>query len=172
MIRKRILAAAAALLLLTGCTGRKNTDTGMVNYEAYFHAVESNAKFEESSRYYTLSTEMNEMPDGTYRYYVIVDDPQIAMYEIKVLAVEKDATFEKSVKMMPSSGILDDAVSMIPGQVNSEGGFVKGIALSGECTEPQITLSVLVAWKDKNGQKETREFLTVTAAVEEAQAGS
>ncbi len=170
-MRKKLTAVLAAVLILAGCRSGKNTDTGMVNYEGYFRAVEANAKFEESSLYYTVSTEMNQMADGTYRYYLIIDEPKIAMYDIVILAVENNAEFERTSKMMPSSGIFDDAVSMIPGQVNSAAGYVKGIALSGETDQPTVELRVQVRWNDKNRQKETREFLTVTAAMEAEGAG-
>jgi hypothetical protein len=66
-------------------------------------------------------------------------------------------------------GIFDEPKSMIPGQVDTENGFVKGIALSGESTESTINLKVLVQWTDKTKNTRNREFLKYALAADNIQ---
>jgi hypothetical protein len=83
------------------------------------------------------------------------------MYDIVIMAVEDNRPYEEAVKMMPSSGIFDATSSMIPNQVNSKAGFVKGLIISGECDEEPVELDIMVEWKDRSGKNATREFLTM-----------
>jgi hypothetical protein len=84
------------------------------------------------------------------------------MYDIVIMTVEDERPYQEAVKMMPSSGIFDAASSMIPNQINSKAGFVKGLIVSGECAEDSIVLSFMVEWKDKSRKNTTREFLRFT----------
>lgn len=81
------------------------------------------------------------------------------MYDAVAIAVENDVAFNDADKMMPSIGIYDDTKSMIPGQVDSANGFVKGIALSGETTDSEIILKLMVQWTDKAKKNSMREFI-------------
>ena len=42
---------------------------------------------------------MTQWDDGTYRYYVIFDEPKISMYDIVIMTVENGKPYEESVKM-------------------------------------------------------------------------
>ena len=55
--------------------------------------------------------------------------------------------------MVPSFGIFEDRVSLVPGQVNYEAGFAKGISISGESDEDHIDLLILVRWKNSSDQQ-------------------
>ena len=159
---KKLMTVLLALCI-AGCTGNRNTaDTTLQTYTAYYDAIDTNTGFKEESQYYSVTTEMTKMDDGTYRYYVLVNEPQIAMYSIVVMVVENDTAVNETSKMMPSTGIFDKAYSMIPYQINSADGFVKGIMLSGESDEAQIDLKILVEWKDKTGENTVREYLVRT----------
>lgn len=161
MLKKLITVLLAACL--AGCTGNTNpADATLQTYTAYYDAIDTNTSFKEDSLYYSVTTEMTKMDDGTYRYYVLVNEPQIAMYSIVVMIVENDIAVNETSKMMPSTGIFDKAYTMIPYQVNSADGFVKGIMLSGESDEPEISLKILVEWKDKTGENTIREYLMKT----------
>ncbi|MGM9941119.1 MAG: hypothetical protein ACI32N_03920 [Bulleidia sp.] len=154
-MKKRLTHALCALALLSGCTMKSlptdQYNTKMDEYETYYTEVISNGRYEEDSPYFSLHYEMTQVEDGTYRYYVILDDPQIAMYNIMMITVENGVAYEDCDQMMPSFGIFEDRVSMIPGQVNRQDGFVKGITISGECDQNQIDLLLLVRWKSSSG---------------------
>ena len=166
-MRKVMLIGILVLNLLCGCMEKSSRDPKITSYETYYHAVEENVKFSETSTHFHYSKEMSVLPDGTYRYYIVVDEPQHAMYQCTLLAVENDSVFSTESKMMPSLGIFDDPVIMIPNQVNTDKGYVKGIVLSGECTEPSVSIRLLVEWKDRTGKNTTREFLSFEIALEQ-----
>lgn len=166
---QKCLLALSVVLMLAGCS-KKDTDQAAkaVVYETYYRTLEDTTSFTDGSEYYTISTEMASLPDGTYRYYIIVDEPKVAMYDVVMLAIEEGVLYDSSDKMMPSIGIYDSVNSMIPGQVNSSAGFVKGMVISGECTDPEVDLRLLVEWKDKTKEKSTREFITLHIPEEES----
>ena len=158
-MRKMIFALSLAVMI-SGCAlQNKNEDAKAVVYETYYKTVEETTSFIETSDYYDISTEMVSMDDGTYRYYIIIDNPQIAMYDIVALAVEDGISYNANDRMMPSIGIYDSVNSMIPGQVNREAGFVQGLIISGETDQESITMKMIVEWKDRNRDKSYREFV-------------
>ena len=158
-MKKTICAFLICMMSMLGCSAKKTEDPRMNAYETYYHAVEDNVKYVSQSTHFHYSTEMTDLPDGTHRYYIVIDEPQHAMYQCAVLAVENEEPFAAAKKMMPSMGIQDDPVSMIPNQVNIDKGFVKGIALSGESSEASVKIRMLVEWKDRTAKNTTREFL-------------
>ena len=159
-MKRYLIPVIAGSLLLSAC-GKKGSDGDVTRYETYYRAVTENTKFTTESENYTVSAEMTQWDDGTYRYYVIFDEPRISMYDIVIMAVEDNRPYEEAVKMMPSSGIFDATSSMIPNQVNSKAGFVKGLIISGECDEEPVELDIMVEWKDRSGKNATREFLSM-----------
>ncbi len=163
---KKYLIPVIALSFLLGACGAKNTDGDVTRYETYYRAIEENTKYITASENYTISAEMTQWDDGTYRYYLIFDEPRISMYDIVIMAVEDNRPYEEAIKMMPSSGIFDATSSMIPNQVNSKAGFVKGLIISGECDEQPVELDIMVEWKDRSGKNVTREFITMELGME------
>ncbi len=160
-MRRFLLICIMTAVMLTGCGKKQETENAETTaYEGYYTTIDGTARFQDSSLYYTVSGSMARMKDGTYRYYVFIDNAQIAMYDIAVMIVEDDIPYSNSKKMMPNIGVLDETkFSMIPNQSYPEGGFVKGIALSGESEKPSVKLEMLVEWKDKTKEKTNREFL-------------
>ncbi|MGN1388186.1 MAG: hypothetical protein ACI4WR_00910 [Bulleidia sp.] len=149
------------ILLLSGCSSSGSSESAaQAAYEGYYTSIETNSSFAESSLYYSVSAEMTEMSDSTYRYYIVIDNPQIAMYDIVVMAVENDIPLASSDKMMPNIGIFDSKeYCMIPFQSNPDDGYVKGIVISGETDSNPVSLKMLVEWKDRNHENTQREFL-------------
>ena len=164
-MKKYLIPVCISGLLLCGCT-KPRQSSDVTRYETYYRAISENTKFISASEYYTISAEMTEWDDGTYRYYVIFDEPKTSMYNIVIMTVENGIPYDESVKMMPSSGIFDATSSMIPNQVNSKAGFVKGLIISGECDEDIIQLDLMVEWKDRTGKNVTREFIEMDLGME------
>lgn len=164
-MKKHLTVLIGAAVFLGACTPAK-TGGDVSRYETYYRAIEENTKFLETSEYYTVSAEMTQWDDGTYRYYVIFDEPKTSMYDIVIMAVEDNRPYEEAIKMMPSSGIFDATSSMIPNQVNSKAGFVKGLIISGECEEDTVELDMMVEWKDRTGKNITREFISFSLGME------
>ena len=103
---------------------------------------------------------MSQLPDGNYLYYVFIDEPKIAMFNIKALVMENDYIYEENDEIvLPTIGIFDDTtINMIPNQVDSELGYQKGIVLSGEASSESIILDLIVTWDNQDKSKSFREF--------------
>lgn len=168
-MKKKILNVLLSGLLLCGCT-RNSKDNlnqaGIETYETYYTEVISNGHYTETSQYFTLSYEMIRVEDGSYRYYIILDDPKIAMYNVMMIAVENGVSYQECETMVPSFGIFEDRVSLVPGQVNYEEGYVKGISISGQSDKDTMDLLILVRWKSSDGTQMSA-YIQHTVSMEE-----
>lgn len=161
-----VILAMISALFLSGCsagnqTGRVVSKAKQEEYETYYKAVLENPVFVQNSSDYDISFEMNQIPDGTYRYYIILDQAKTAMYDVIMIAVENDKAYDSATRMMPSSGIFEDPVSLIPGQVNKKDGYAKGIVMSGETDQKSVDLKILVEWSNQDHTEKNREFIGV-----------
>ena len=160
-MRKKLFVILC-MLLCTGCriTNQKPAVKGETSYEGYYRSIEGNEKFQEYSLYYDISAEMTTLADGSHRYYIFLDSPQIAMYDVTMLAVEDEIPYESAKKMMPNIGVFETAdYSLIPFQSNSKAGFMKGLVISGECEADSVNIRMLVEWSDKTIENSRREYL-------------
>ena len=164
-MKKLLKAMLITAMLLSGCMKKSDSEDVQLNtYKAYYQVVQDNTSFIASSDYYDISAEMAKV-GSTYRYYVFVDNPRIAMYSCKIMTIENDAPYSDQ-KVMPSVGITDTPNAMIPGQVLSESGYVKGLIASGEVSKPEVNLKIMVEWSDKNRSKINREFYSCIITTE------
>lgn len=159
---KKALFLLCSLLLLAGCNKSTSqySEERLAMYASYYNAVLETSSFEEYSRYFDISYEVTEN-NGTYLYYVFVDNPRIAMYDVEMIVVEGMEDYSET-DMYPSFGIFDEVeYNMLPGQVNAEKGYVRGIVTSGDTDDISKTLYVMVTWKDLTRLNQSREFLEV-----------
>ena len=158
---KKIFLCFVFVTMFVGCNRMTETNKNLsyINYQGYYEAIEENTRFNSELLYYSLDGKMSVLPDGTYRYYVFLENPQIAMYNVIFLGVENDIPFAQADKMMPSIGIFEtQKYNLIPYQSNPSRGYVKGLVISGETTDPTIRLKLLIEWTDKSHEKITREY--------------
>lgn len=160
------LFLCCGIAVLCGCAKKTDDSATLDEYQTYYNAVAENVSFASTSKNFNCELEMTQVEDGTYRYYIVMDQPVSAMYDIVAIVVENDVAYNDAEKMMPSIGIFDDTKSMIPNQVDTANGFVKGIALSGESSASTIKLKMLVQWMDKAKKNSTREFLSYTLSAD------
>ncbi len=161
---RKVLTGILCAALLSGCQMSKQKNTavkGETSYEGYYKSIEDNDRFLSYSLYYDISAEMTSMADGTHRYYIFLDSPQIAMYDVVMLAVEDDIPYASAGKMMPCIGVFESTdYSLIPFQANSKAGFMKGLVISGACTNDTVNIKMLVEWSDKTLENTRREYLS------------
>ena len=165
-MRKLFLCFLAGLTLLCGCS---KTDSNQISeekmqlYLTYYKSMTEMDRFLPSSSFYDLEVVMNQLPDGTYRYYVILDNPQVAMYDVQLLAADTRVDYNLQQTLAPSVGLFEDQeYSLIPYQSYPELGYVKGLVASGESSEVTVELLVMVSWYDYAKLNETREYLRIT----------
>ncbi len=161
-MKKFILASLMFLCLLTGCEKSEETIDPSANerYKEMINQLESRTDFKSSSEYYDISYEVAKINDG-YRFYITIDNAKVAMYGIEAIAIESDVDY--SSNMAANIGLFEDIeYSLIPNQVYTEKGFVKGVSISGVSSSENPTLYLMVTWHNKDLSVTNREFFKLT----------
>lgn len=157
---KKIMAIVVVLLLIVGCSNRNDQyyEEKLKKYEAYWNVLLNEDKFQTQSRNFDIEAELIKNGE-TYEYYISIDNPKIAMYDVEVMVVENKMPFDGNVEMVPSAGIFEnDTYTLIPNQVREDKGFKKGILLGKlDVSEPKINIRVLVIWKNYTKLESKRE---------------
>ena len=166
MIKKTFLLLLC-LILLAGC--RQKNDNSEEKYNAYLSYYQSILDYDDkqtASSNFDISLVVNKVAEGQYRYDCVITNPKVGMFDIEALMIIEDVTSSiNTSEMMPSLGIFeDDRISMIPGQVDKEKGFVEGIDLSVISDSPAIYVGVMVSFNDKNNTTITREYFHLNAS--------
>lgn len=163
-MKKIFITLLITLVCLTGCkvkTTNTVSDEKLSKYATLYQSVLANETFVGGSRYYNIEVEYLNT-DAGYNYYIVLDEAQVAMYDVEIIVVEGLLPYNE-VEMMPTIGIFDNAeYNMIPFQVNVDLSYVKGIVVSGDMDEMR-NLYALVTWKDVTRVNTYREFIEFVA---------
>ncbi len=161
---KKILITLCLCLVLTGCSfgGSSEYQAKVKRYQSLIQVILDNDKFQQEPQAFDLEVNMNQEGSG-YSYDIIVDNPKIAMYSIEIIVVENNQGFNED-KMMVSSGVFEKPRSMIPGQVNTEAGFVGGMILNALTANADVNLKILITWKDNGLANDYSELIEVNAS--------
>ncbi len=160
---KKISLIFIILISLFGCNiiNEKPENKSTTDYQSYYKALEDNDAFISNSNNYTINAEMVKLPSGKNIFYIFLDNPQIAMYDIKILAIDLDTTYETSITMAASLGIFEpDKYSLVPYQVNTNAGYYKGLMISGETVKDELDIGMIVNWYNSDRKGSNREFIS------------
>lgn len=160
-IMRRWIVLLISLAMLCGCSNKKTASKQMMQYEEDYEKVLANQNWISESSCYSLSGEMSKGNDGSYNYVLVIDEARTAMYHVSLIAVENDTPYKDANKMMPSIGIFDGPFALVPNQVNSDEGYVKGMAASGQTDESSVDLKIMVSWTNEDSSKTSEEFFHV-----------
>lgn len=163
---KKIIAILLVLLCLVGCqdSGKKDSDPNQ-RYLSIIDAINEYDSFSSGSNYFSISGEMAKINEG-YRYYITIDSPVIALYDVEAVAIEKNVDYTN--KMAANVGIFEDEqYCMIPNQKNPDKGFVSGLVISGTSEKSETTLYVYVSFKNEDYSYSHMEYLKVDVKYEE-----
>ncbi len=163
-MRKLVIGLLILLLLSTGCKKKNSEQEILLEKYAYiYQTITDNDSFNSTVDNYDLSVTMSKQSSNLYRYDITIDNPNVAMYDIEVMAVENNIEYGLTNKMMPTIGILDNAeYNMVPFQSDTERNFVKGLILSGETKNPVLNLKIRVSYKDYLQVSEKRDYYSIT----------
>lgn len=157
---QRFFMTCLVVLLLSACVNTRNETTSFDVYQIHYQSILNNPSFKSQSDYFNVEAYISELSANQYRFDVFIDQPNIAMYDIEVLAIVDDGLLVVSDQMMPSLGIFEtDEYNLIPFQVDSQRGFYKGFNLNGLVEYEPINLKILVIWKDYFKIRTFREFV-------------
>lgn len=159
---KKLLIVFLSALLLQACSfsDKKDYKEKEELYESYYKSILDQDKFNSDSPHFSIKATMDKVDLG-YVYEIIVDNPKIAMYDVKIMVVEDSKDFEEVEKMMPSAGILDEQVyNVLPNQSNIEKGYMSGFQLLGEVPDKKVSLEVLVVFNDYRKLNTYKEFIS------------
>ena len=162
---KKIISLLCVLFLLCSCgeIGKQKADPN----ERYIYMIETlqeHELFAEGSEYFDIAADMAKI-EGGYRYYITVDNPRLAMYDVELLAIEKGVNYLSN--MAANVGIFEESkYNMIPNQSNPEKGYVKGIVASGVSSSPETTLYIFVQFKNVDHTSAHSEYIKLDVSYE------
>ena len=158
------------VLLLAGCSNRaKQMDEEKYNaYLTNYQSILDSEDKKSSSPNFDIRLVKNEL-DNRYRYDLIIDNPKIAMYGIKVLMIIDNTTRTiETDRMMPSLGILEEGeYNLIPYQIDLEKNCYGGLNLSVLDDNPSIHVSIMVSYTNKEKNKNYREFFRLAISADD-----
>ena len=145
------------LLLMTSCGLETTTDVSVDNkYHSLIELLNTNEKYIDSSNYYDVSYEMTKIDNG-YRYYIYIDNPRVALYNVETIAIEPDLDYTRV--MAANVGVFEtEEYHMVPNQTNLNKGYVKGLMMSGVTDKEVLELKLMVCWEDKTSSRVNREY--------------
>jgi hypothetical protein len=147
---KKVLPILFVMILMSGCSNSAQLDQIKIDtYKSMYTDILNASDFKITSEFFSIEASLTDLGDSSYRYDVIIDEANVAMYDVDILVIQDDGSLVISDKMMPSIGIFEDITYyMIPNQVNTLAHYVKGLALNGVSESLPVRLKVLVKWKD------------------------
>ena len=155
---KKVLLCLLLLFTLSACK-QGNSSSDDDKYLDYCSLLAEHSGFAAKSEFFDVSTDITAI-EGGYRFYIIIDNPKVAMYNVEAIAIEDGVDYSKT--MAANIGIFEDnRYTMIPNQANPEQGFVKGISISGISGRSEPHLKLMVQWDSKDLSVTNREFISV-----------
>lgn len=163
MSMKKIIVLFLSLVMMSGCTNAAQQERlKFESYKALYTDVLNAKDLKTSSFFFYIEYSVTDLGNQTYRYDVIIDRPQVAMYDVEILLIHDDGSLVISETMMPSVGIFEDKTYyMIPNQINKPANYVQGFALNGISNMRPIHLKMVVSWKDAS-TKQIKEYFDFT----------
>lgn len=150
------------LLLISGCSNESSREEVLLSkYETAYNELVENDKFANNSEFYNLEVVVTQLDNNQYRVDVIMDEPQVAMYNVQMIMEVNSQGLEQYEEMIPSLGIVDDTqYNLIPNQVNKDNGFYAGLVLSAITNKPTGDIQLMISWSDYAGTKDFEEFIS------------
>lgn len=157
---KKIISILLVVFLLSACSSDSTINkSASERYNSMIEQLSSRTDFKSTSEYFDISFDIASIENG-YRFYISIDEPKVAMYNIEAIAIE--ANVDYSNIMAANIGLFEDEkYSLIPNQSYADKGFVKGVNISGTSENANPTLYVLVVWSNKDLSVTKREFIKV-----------
>jgi len=162
---KKILIVLSLLFMLTAChdAGRQMANPEE-RYLYIIDMIKEHEVFTTSSNYFDIACEMAKI-EGAYRYYITVDNPHLAMFDVELLAIEDDVDYLST--MAANVGIFENSeYNIVPNQSNPSQGYVKGVVASAITNKPETTLYIFVQFKNSDYSVTHSEYFKIDVKYE------
>ena len=164
---KKIVLSLMIFLLLVGCSNAQNIENEqLARYESYWNSLLNETTFMNASRNFNIEGIIQKSGD-LYEYYVVIDEPKTAMYDVEIMIIENKSRFDEYETMVPSVGIFDAMINMVPYQVRKESNYREGAALGRqELSNDEVTLQIMVMWKNYTKLESFKEVFELSLKYE------
>lgn len=140
---KRYIGTLCVLVMLWGCSSVQEHHQQQQLLEQLQAQMESRVLTMADSVPFSYDIRMEEEEDG-YAYELTLHDFEMAMYDVKVLALPLEADAKYS-----AFGFEDEqSITVLPYQENVDKGYYASITLKGRVSSPDAMIGVVVQWKD------------------------
>lgn len=162
-MKSKLLILIVFLLLISACSNKNQREEILVErYEEAYENLSSQDKFAGLSDYYKVEVVASKTDDGKFRVDLILDQAEIAMYNIEIMMEINPTGLLQFDQVLPSLGIVDDLkYNLIPNQVNTDNGFYEGLVLSGLSDKASGQVSIMVKWTNYTATKVFEEFISL-----------
>lgn len=152
---KKILICIMISLFCVACQSSSSNE----QFQEYYQVKEQLVTHQNFDQDYPFHVKVvfNHIEE-TYRYDVIIDQPEVDMYYIEAMAYahEDDRT------MCPVLGIVDDSISHLKvDYVDKTQHFYKGVQLSGETKEVQNIKLYISYYLDEEKNEKVEKYIEV-----------
>lgn len=151
---KNKLIIFLSVFMLLGCsTQKKEASYSKKQYDEYvkyYKLLKKRKSFDTVCQDCSIQLITNKISSTKTRYDIIINNPQLEMCKIKVLAF-----IDSNDKNMPSIGLLEkDSFSLKPNYVDKKSGYYKGINLSGITPKKEFDVKIYLTYNTQDRQLE------------------
>lgn len=160
MNMKKILLILFLLLGLVACKKEANIqkEVPYQHYSDMKQLILENDKYTNKSSYMNINAEIAKTAEGSYRYYIFIDNPKVAMYDVKAMALVSKQDYTNL--MAANFGIFDDIkYNLVPNQILIDKGYLKGFVMSGITENANVKLKLLIQWQNEEHSDVFQEFV-------------
>ncbi len=145
------------IFMILGCSSKQSLESQQ--FEEYYQIREQLLQQDEFEEIKDFSvTLVYNQVDNQYRYDIVIDYPQIDMYDITAMVYAD----ENEEEMCPSLGILEDnQYHLKKGYVNKQEGFYKGIQLSGKTSQKKVVFLYVSYYLDEELTQKIEKYIEV-----------
>lgn len=163
---KKIILILCLMISLCGCQLlNKAKNDSEDRYKSLIEMLKAHESFSDGSSYYNITGQMAKIDDG-YRYYITIDSPSIAMFDLEAIAIEKGVDYNKT--MAANIGIFEEnEYCLVPNQTNPDKGYYAGAIMSGVSSEPETSLYIFVQFKNEDYSNNHSEYIKLDVKYEE-----
>lgn len=155
---KKIIILVLLVFILSGCQHQSSTvDKQFELYDRIKLQLEENRTFDDEYKFHIRM--VTQHINDSYRYDIIIDQPQETMYDVIALAYAN----ENNQTMCPNVGIFDDdSMNLKKDFIDKQNGFYKGIQLSGKTSHLQSVKVYVSYYADEMKTKRVEKYIEVS----------